>query len=84
MSEPPFLVDLCAIILRFQTHHYGISTKAFLHATLKEADRDFKHFLWLSEPLNPYSEFVVYRFRRVLFGAVSSPFMLFATLHHYL
>ena len=87
MLGPPFLVDLCAIILHFHTHFYGLSTdieKAFLHVILKEADRNFTRFLWLSEPLNPNSEFVVYRFKRVLFGAVSSPFMLFATLHHHL
>ena len=87
MPGPPFLVDLCAITLCFRTHCYGLSTdieKAFLQVTLKEADRNFTRFLWLSEPLNPNSEFVVYRFRRVLFGAVSSPFMLFATLHYHL
>ena len=58
--------------------------KAFLHITLKERDRNFTHFLWLSDSLDPTSEFLVYCFRRVLFGAVSSPFMLFATLHHHL
>ena len=87
MPGPPFLVDLCAIILHFRTRCYGLSTdieKAFLHLTLKEADRNFTRFLWLSEPLNPNSEFVVYQFRRVLFGVVSSPFMLFATLHYHL
>ena len=87
MSGPTFLEDLCSIILGFRTHCYGLSTdieKAFLHVTLKEADRDFTRFLWPLEPLSPHYEFVVYRFRRVLFGAVSSPFMLFATLHHHL
>ena len=87
MSGPPFLVGLFAIILHFRTQCYGLSTdieKAFLHVTLKEADKDFTCFLWLSEPLNPNSEFVVYQCRRVLFGAVSLPFMLFATLHHHL
>ena len=65
----------------------GISThieKAFLHVFLKERDKDFTRFLWLSDPLDPTSEFLVYHFRRVLFGAVSSPFILSATLHHHL
>ena len=56
MSGPPFLVDLCAIIMHFRTHSYGLSTdieKAFLYVTLKEADRNFTHFLWLSEPHKP-------------------------------
>ena len=87
VAGPQFLVDLCAILLRFRTHHYGLSTdieKAFLHVTLKESDRDFTRFLWLSNPLDPTSEFWVYRFRRVLFSVVSSPFILFATLHYHL
>ena len=80
-------MDLCAILLRFRMHQYDLSTdieKAFLHITLKERDRDFTRFLWLANPLDPTSKFVTYRFRSVLFGAVSSPFILFATLHHHL
>ena len=83
----PLLVNLCAIMLCFQMHQYGISMdieKAFLHITLKERDIDFARFLWLSDPLDPTSEFLVYRFRRVLFEAVNSLFILFATLHHHL
>lgn len=87
LTGPPFLVDLCAIILRFRKHQYGLSTdieKAFLHITLAEKDRNFTRFLWLSDPLDPSSEFVVYRFKRILFGAVSSPFILYAILHYHL
>ena len=87
MIGPPFLNDLCSIILRFRTHVFGISTdieKAFLHVQLHEDDRDFNRFLWLSDPTNPNSELQVYRFKVVLFGATSSPFMLNATLHHHL
>ena len=87
MIGPPFLNDLCSIILRFRTHALGISTdieKAFLHVQLHEDDRDFTRFLWLSDPTNPNSDFQVYRFKVVLFGATSSTFMLNATLHHHL
>ena len=41
MIGPPFLNDLCSIILRFRTHAFGISTdieKAFLHVQLHEDD----------------------------------------------
>ena len=58
VAGPPFLADFSAIILRFRMHQYGISTdieKAFLHITLKERDRDFTRFLWLSDPLDPTS-----------------------------
>ena len=87
ITGPHFLVDLCTILLRFRTHQFGLSTdieKAFLNITLKESDRDFTRFLWLTNPLDPSSAFVTYRFRRIIFGAVSSPFILFATLHHHL
>ena len=58
--------------------------KAFLHITLDEADRDYTRFLWLSDPIDPESEFDFYRFKTVLFGSVSSPFMLHAALYYHL
>ena len=86
-TGPPLLTDMCAIILRFRTHPYALSTdieKVFLHVRLNEYDRDFTRFLWLSEPLDPESSFITYRFKVVLFGSASPPFMLNATLHHHL
>ena len=87
MVGPTFLNDMCGILLRFCPHRYGLSTdieKAFLHVTLNEADRDYTRFLWLSDPTDPESDVMVYRFRAVLFGSVSSPFMLNAALHYHL
>ena len=87
MVGPTFLNDMCGILLRFRSHRYGLSTdieKAFLHVTLNEADRDYTRFLWLSDPTDPESDVIVYRFRAVLFGSVSSPFMLNAALHYHL
>lgn len=56
---------------------------AFLHVGLDGNDRDLTRF-WLSDPKNPESEFQVFRFKTVLFGLTSFPFMLNATLHHHL
>ena len=87
LTGQPQLNNLCCIILRFRLHPAGIRTnieKAFLHIQLHEDDRDYTRFLWLSDPQNPYSEFVVFRFRVVLFGAVCSPFMLNTALHCHL
>ena len=87
LTGPHFLNDLCSILLRFRTHNYAISTdieKAFLHINLHKEDRDCTRFFWLQNPTDPNSEFVVYRFKSVLFGAVSSPFILYATLYHHL
>ena len=78
---------MCSIIIRFRTFTYGLSTdieKAFLYVGLHKGDRDFTRCFWLSDPTNPESEFQVLRFKTVLFGSASSPFMLNATLHHHL
>ena len=81
------LVDVGGILLHFRLHCYALSTdieKAFLHVKLAEQDRDFTRFLWLSNPRDPESPFITYRFKVVLLGSTSSPFMLGATLHHHL
>jgi len=83
----PFQNDICAIMIRFRFHVIGLSTdieKAFLHVKLHEEDRDYTRFLWLSKPSDPESTFQTYRFKSVLFGSTSSPFMLNATLHYHL
>jgi len=85
MVGDPALTNLSAILLRFRLHRYTLSTdieKAVLHVQIAGPDRDFTRFLWLADPTNPESLFVTYRFKAVLFGSVSSPFMLSATLDH--
>lgn len=86
-AGPPFLNDLCAILLRFRQHRFAFSAdieKAFLHVYLDETDRNATRFLWLSDPSDENSSFVTYRFKVVLFGATCSPFMLHATLTFHL
>ena len=76
---PPFLNNMCSILLRFRTFTYGLSTdieKAFLHVGLDDNDRDFTRFFWLSNSKDPEREFQVFRFKTVLFGSASSPFIL--------
>ena len=84
---PPLLNDLTGILLRFRLHQYGITAdieKAFLHVNLDEADRDATRFYWLSNADDLESEFIVYRFKSVMFSATSSPFILNATLNKHL
>ena len=79
--------DLCAILIRFRSYCFGISTdieKAFLHIRLHPDDRNYTRFFWLSEPTDPSSQLCVYRFKVVPFGATSSPFMLNAVLQYHL
>ena len=75
--------DLCSLLLRFRTHKIGLVTdieKAFLHVCLAEEDWHCTYFLRLSNPDDPESQYTIYHSRVVLFGSVSSPFMLNATL----
>ena len=61
--------------------------KAFLQVELSEVDRDATRFLWIKniqEPIDAEGNIECYRFRRVLFGASPSPFLLGATLRHHL
>ena len=82
-STPPVLNELTSILLRFRQHRFAVTTyieKAFLNVNLHPDDRDVTRFLWLRDPRDPNSGFVTYRFRTVLFGATSSPFILNATI----
>jgi len=89
-SEPPNLNDLTSIFLRFRRHPVAVSTcctvieKAFLYVQLAEEDRNVTRFVWLSNPEDPTSSLITYRFNAVLFGATCSPFMLNATLLRHL
>ena len=77
-AGPPFLNDLTGILLRFRLHKYAITTDietAFLHVNLDQADRDATRFYCLSKTDDPESEFIVYRFKSVMFGATSPPFI---------
>ena len=87
---PPFLNNLCAILLRFVSmplaylpiyiYIYIYIEKAFLRIKLHPSDRNFTRFLWSSDLESSDTEFQTYRFTVVLFGASSSPFILGAVL----
>ena len=58
--------------------------KAYLHVKLHRDDRDYIWFYWLKEVSNPNGQFDVYQFKAVLFSAVNSSFILYATLYLHL
>lgn len=56
---------MTGILIRFRLNQFAVSTdivKAFLHVQLDENDRDVTKVLWLSDPKDPNSELITYRF----------------------
>ena len=86
-TGPSLVPDLAQVLLRFRCQKYVFILdieKAFLMVQLHENDRDYTRFLWPKDPSDPESDFLIYRFRVVLFGATCSQFLLNATIRHHL
>ena len=60
--------------------------KTFLQIALRPKERDVTRFLWLKDIKQPVSpnNLVTYRFTGILFGIISSPFLLGVTIKHHL
>ena len=90
LYKGPDLNSLLVKILLYSRLHKIFLTcdieKAFLMISVRKEDRDCLRFLWLRDPSKPPSRknLIVYRFCRVPFGAISSPFLLMATIEHLL
>ena len=86
---PVLLPDLCGLLIRFCLHSIAVVAdleKAFLSVGLQCQDRDVTRFLWLKDPTIPSLKDNVqtYRFCRIPFGVISSPFLLAATITYHL
>ena len=87
LKGPPLVNDMLSILLRFRLFPYACSSdveKAFLQVNLKDCDRDAVRFLWPSDPSDPNSKILTYRFKVVLFGSTASQFLLNSTILHHL
>lgn len=89
LAGPNLVPDLAGMLLRFRAAPVPVLAdieKAFLMIGLSPPDREVAKFLWLKDtraPLTPQN-LAIFRFRRVAFGVISSPFILAATLRHHL
>ena len=86
-TGPTLTSDLLQLLLTFRLGNFAYTSdieKAFLMVQFTEEVRNFTRFLWLEDPKDPNRHLVTYRFRVVLFGAKSSPFLLNATIRKHL
>lgn len=83
-----WLTDLVKTLIAFRKFK-NVATadiaKAFHQIAINEDDRDVVRFLWLKDPSQPPEDdnLQCYRFTRVAFGIVASPFILSATIKHH-
>ena len=86
MTGPNLTEKLENAVLKFRSGKYGYTadiSKAFLRIGLKEEHRDYTRFLWIKDLGDESSPLMELRFKSVLFGATSSPFLLQATLDYH-
>ena len=86
---PVILPDLCGLLIRFRMYPVIVLAdieKAFLQVGIQEAERDVTRFLWLKDlnKVDIKGNLLTYRFCRVPFGLVCSPFLLGATIKFHL
>ena len=75
------------IMLRFRVHKVAMVVdieKAFLMIAVAPDDRDVLHFLWVDDVNKQVPNVVVFRFTCIVFGVLSSPFLLNATIRHHM
>ena len=86
VDQLTFGQNIFDIILRFRCHKIALGDieKAFLMVSMWNEDRDVLRFLWVDNIEKDFPKLLVLRFTRVVFGVSASPFLLNATLDHYI
>jgi len=81
--------DLVASLIRFRKNPNAVVAdikRAFHQIVIKAEDRDVMRFLWIRDISKPLTEdnIKVYRFKRMAFGIIASPFLLYAVVQNHL
>ena len=86
---PTMVEDLTGILMRTQMKPIMLLSdleKAFMMISVRPDQRDCTRFLWVKSTKKPLTKenIQVLKFKRVLFGVISSPFLLGAVIKHHL
>ena len=85
-AGPSLLPLLMSMLVRFRFHRMVLVSdikQAFSQISVNEEDRNCLRFLWINSVDEEHPEIVIRRFRRILFGVNTSPFILGRTIHHH-
>ena len=83
LKGPNMTMNLAKCLIRFMLGSYRTVAdfeKAFLMILIRTEHRDALRFYWPKDPRNVFSGLEIWRFRVVLFGSISSPFLLAVVL----
>ena len=85
-AGPKFEQKIVDLLLRFRVHQVAVTAdieKAFLMVSMAKPDWEVLRFLWVDDIEKEQPQPLVLQFKRVVFGVLSSPFLLNATIQHH-
>eukprot|EP00731_Ephydatia_muelleri_P024186 Em0016g457a len=84
---PKFNQRINELLVRFRSYPIALVAdieKASIMISISPSDRDALRFLWVEKPFSNDVIPMILRFKRVVFGVSSSPYLLNATIRHHL
>ena len=86
-AGPCLLEQLYDILVQFRLRNIILISdikQAFLNVVIRDEDRDYLRFLWYDNPFSTEPNIIILSFLCVVFGVISSPFLLNATIKYHL